>query len=283
MLPRLFSILAALLIASAAHSDPLPFPLPPTESVHAVSSSVRPLARRTTIPEARWGTKGGRNTWSLAALSALRGPASRLPEIVPDDIETWCPAYPSAGREDREAFWLGLVSALAKHESTYRPTAVGGGGLWYGLLQILPSTARLYGCQAGSGDALKDPRLNLACGLRIMAKTVSRDRVVSRNMRGVAADWGPFHSRTKREDMIAWTRAQPYCAGLPRSLKPVARPDAWGAPAVMASGELPQSDMVIALSDNGTILRPVDRSAEPVIATSGHDHRAPAGAYSRFE
>ena len=61
--------------------------------------------------------------------------------------------------------------------------------------------------------------------LRIMAVTVPRDGVVSAGMRGVAADWGPFHSRTKRTDMMKWTRAQPYCAGLARSLRPVARPE----------------------------------------------------------
>ncbi len=265
-----------MLVAGAAWSDPAPMPprlSTDAVSAQAVSASVRPQARRTVIPEARWGTSGGRSKWSLAALSALRGPANRLPEIVPEDISTWCPAYPSAGREDREAFWLGLVSTLAKHESTYRPTAVGGGGLWYGLLQILPSTARLYGCQAGSGAALKDPRLNLSCGLRIMARTVARDRVVSQNMRGVAADWGPFHSRKKREDMIAWTREQPYCAGLPRSLKPVARPDAWNEPSLMADlgttrPVLPTTDGVIAYSIDGAIV-PKLAMANPVIATSG--------------
>ncbi|WP_417719993.1 transglycosylase SLT domain-containing protein [Salipiger sp.] len=198
--------------------------------------SQRPVARRVTIPKARWGTKGGRNAWSMTVLSSLRGHASRLPDTVPADIATWCPAYPSASRENREAFWLGLVSALAKHESTYRPTAVGGGGLWYGLLQILPSTARSYGCQADSASDLKDPRLNLSCGLRIMARTVARDGVVSRNMRGVAADWGPFHSRQKREDMIAWTRAQDYCTGMSRSLRPVARPGTMDAPQLLAAG-----------------------------------------------
>ncbi|MBY6003593.1 transglycosylase SLT domain-containing protein [Salipiger bermudensis] len=262
MLPRLFTVLSALFFASAAWSEPAP--MPPGYSLQAVVHSVRPQERSMTIPEARWGTSGERGTWSLAALSALRGPASNLPEIVPEDIATWCPAYPSAGREDREAFWIGLVSALAKHESTYRPTAVGGGGLWYGLLQILPSTARLYDCQAGTGAELKDPHLNLTCGLRIMAKTVQRDGVVSQNMRGVAADWGPFHSRKKREDMIAWTRAQPYCAGLPRSLKPVARPDSWGEDAIMAA--LPAHDGVIAYSVDGAILRPTQ---DPIIATSG--------------
>jgi hypothetical protein len=47
--------------------------------------------------------------------------------------------------------------------------------------------------------------------LRIMAETVPRDGVVSAGMRGVAADWGPFHQGTKREDMRAWVSSQDYC------------------------------------------------------------------------
>lgn len=171
-----------------------------------------------------WSHRSEGDRWSRAALTALRSHASVLPRTVPKDIGDWCPAYATNDTGAREAFWIGLLSALAKHESTYRPAAVGGGGKWYGLLQILPATARGYGCKAASRDALKSGDANLQCALRIMAVTVPRDGVVSYGMRGVAADWGPFHSRSKRTDMMAWTRAQPYCAGLSRSLRPVARP-----------------------------------------------------------
>lgn len=228
---------AALAVAAPTMPRVSPHAMPDApESLQAVSVSRRPLARRVAIPKARWGTSGGRSTWSLAVLSSLRGPANALPDVVPADIDTWCPAYESGSREQREAFWLGLVSSLVKHESTFRPTAVGGGGKWIGLMQILPSTARLYGCQATNVEALKNPRANLACGLRIMARTVARDGVVSQNMRGVAADWGPFHSRKKREDMIAWTRAQSYCTGMGRSLRPVERPVSL-LPGIMAANE----------------------------------------------
>ncbi|MFW2542581.1 lytic transglycosylase domain-containing protein [Primorskyibacter sp. 2E107] len=182
------------------------------------------------IPKARWDKHGGKPSWSLAVLQSLRSHASDLPGTVPRDIADWCPAYPSASRQMREQFWVGLVSTLTKHESTYRPTAVGGGGLWYGLTQILPSTARLYGCKARSGAALKDPEDNLSCAMRIMAVTVPRDRVISAGMRGVAADWGPFHSRKKREDMRSWIRDQPYCKGLASSPRPIARPQDLLAP-----------------------------------------------------
>ncbi|MDJ0822071.1 MAG: lytic transglycosylase domain-containing protein [Paracoccaceae bacterium] len=192
-------------------------------SGQAVTASLRPNARSLVVPEARWGTGGGRIAWSMAVLSALRGHAQALPKMTPKDIASWCPAYPNAGTQQREAFWVGLVSSLVKHESTFRPTAVGGGGKWYGLTQILPATARGYGCRARTGAALKHPGDNLSCAMRIMAVTVPRDGVVSRGMRGVAADWGPFHSTRKREDMKNWVRKQAYCNGLSRSLRPVAR------------------------------------------------------------
>lgn len=198
---------------------------PDPASPQAVPVSLRPKARKLfVVPEARWDNIAGSRSWSMAILRGLRAHAADLPDLVPRDIANYCPAYPTAARPQREAFWVGLISALAWHESTHRPTAVGGGGRWFGLVQIYPPTARFYKCKARSGGALKDPEDNLSCALRIMAVTVPRDNVISRGMRGVAADWGPFHSRRKREDIMEWTRSQSYCQGLTRSLRPVARP-----------------------------------------------------------
>lgn len=161
----------------------------------------------------RWDFHPEGADWTQASLTALAAHGSALSEIVPSDISTWCPAYPDATRAQRDAFWTGLLSALAKHESTWNPRAVGGDGRWFGLVQISPGTARGYGCEARSGEALKDGPLNLSCAIRIMSVTVPRDGVVSAGREGVAADWGPFWSDRKRGDMISWTRAQPYCQG----------------------------------------------------------------------
>lgn len=159
----------------------------------------------------RWDHTPQGDVWTQAVMDALDSHGQNLTAIMPADIDTWCPGYRDADLEGRKAFWTGLLSTLTKHESTYRQTAVGGGGKWYGLTQILPSTARLYGCEARSGSALKDGSKNLSCAVRIMNKTVARDGVVSQGMRGVAADWGPFHSRKKRTDMITWMNQQNYC------------------------------------------------------------------------
>lgn len=183
-----------------------------------------PPARDGNLPRTRWEHVGGSALWTRAALAALKDHGKPLAEIVPRDIADWCPAYPDVSTSKRRAFWVGFLSALVKHESTYRSHAVGGGGRWYGLTQILPSTARLYGCRARSGGALKHGPSNLSCAIRIMTRTVTRDGVVSRGMRGVAADWGPLHSRSKRTDMMAWTRRQTYCKPM-ASVRPRVRPD----------------------------------------------------------
>lgn len=192
-------------------------------ALRAPKLSLRPQMRTDVIPVARWDHKAQSAQWTRAAMRALKSHGRPILQTVPRDIDAWCPAYRSADSTGRAAFWTGMMSALAKHESTYRPTAVGGGGRWYGLLQILPATARGYKCKATTPNALKQGPANLSCAVRIMATTVPRDGVVSQGMRGVAADWGPFHSRRKREDMRQWVRKQDYCRTL-KSLRPKARP-----------------------------------------------------------
>lgn len=201
----------------------LVFGVPARAEPEPVEPKLNVPARDGNIPRTRWEHVPGSLLWTRAALSALKDHGAPLASMVPADITDWCPAYPLAAADKRRAFWVGFLSALAKHESTFRPQAVGGGGRWYGLLQILPQTARGYDCRAGSGAALQHGPENLSCAIRIMAHTVSRDGVVSRGMRGVAADWGPLHSSEKRSDMMRWTRAQSYCKPL-SSVRPRARP-----------------------------------------------------------
>jgi len=187
---------------------------------------VRPVARDGDIPPTRWEHRPESDLWTRNALVALQTHGQALTNVVPRDIDEWCPGYRSAEPPARRAFWVGFMSALAKHESTYKPNAVGGGGKWYGLLQILPATARGYGCKARSGTALKDGSANLSCAIRILAVTVPRDQAIAikdSKWRGVAADWGPMRSSSKRKDMTGWLREQSYCA-VSKSVRPQLRP-----------------------------------------------------------
>lgn len=58
-----------------------------------------------------------------------------------------------------------LVHRLAVRESTHRPDA--RNGPYYGLLQILPATARGMGFRGTAGDLL-DPDINLQYGVKYL-------------------------------------------------------------------------------------------------------------------
>ena len=242
--PILAATLALALFAERAVADVAPLrpvprisamggPLPDgvSEAVPEVTPR-RPRARPMSLPRTRWETVPGSTLWTRAALSALKAHGRPLLEFVPEDIETWCPSYADQPLEKRAEFWVGFISALTRYESTFRPRAVGGGGRWHGLMQILPSTARLYGCRATTGAALQSGPANLSCAIRIITRTVRRDGVVGAGGRGgVAADWGPMVHSGKRETIAAYTRRQTYCRPLstmrPRP-RPAGGPDAGG-------------------------------------------------------
>ncbi|WP_380058387.1 transglycosylase SLT domain-containing protein [Falsihalocynthiibacter sp. SS001] len=177
-----------------------------------ISSCGSNAVEETPDPVMRWDHRPEAENWTAATLEAIETHQSILATFIPRDIKDWCPTYVDNSVDERALFWTGLISALAKHESTWNPQAVGGGSQWYGLVQISPATARGYGCNAKSSSALKNGEANLRCAIRIWSKNVPRDGVVAAGGGGVAADWGPFHYSKKREDMKAWTRAQSYCS-----------------------------------------------------------------------
>lgn len=228
-------------------------------SALAPAVSLRPVVRDTwSVPAARWDGHPRGPRWTAAVLAALRGPGAALLQTEPRDIHAWCPGYLEASPAQRAAFWTGLVSTLAWHESTHDPEAVGGGGRWFGLVQIAPGTARWRDCDVGTGNALLNGAANLRCGIRIMGITVPRDNVVAEGMRGVAADWGPFHSSRKREDMRNWVRQQEYCVAPVHQTRPVMRPDNLGVRAENSGGQ-PENSGVLIEALGGAPMRPVPR------------------------
>lgn len=162
------------------------------------------------LPPMRWDGRHNSEAWTKATLAALDAEGAVLMSRVPSDVMEFCPAYADQSPENRRAFWAGLLSALARHESSHDPKASGAGGRYLGLMQISPRTARGYGCSG----ALLDPRANMACAVRIAARQVARDNAIARaggGWRGVARDWMPMRSSAKRTEIANWTRRQSYC------------------------------------------------------------------------
>ncbi len=123
------------------------------------------------LPVMRWDHRPEATQWTEATLDALKSEGAVLASTVPMDVEHYCPDYATASVAERDAFWAGLFSAIAKYESTWNPTAKGGGGKYLGLLQISPATARYVGCDLSEGG-LTDGASNLACAVRIAANRV---------------------------------------------------------------------------------------------------------------
>lgn len=228
---RVLILLAGLGWAGAALADDDPRPAPRfmpvvEEDPIEFDRSGRPAARQNDLPRARWEHRRDGALWTRVALSAVSTHGAELLEVVPEDIADWCPAYPENGPDERAAFWAGLLSTLARYESTWDPNAVGGGGRWFGLLQIYPPTAEFRNCRVQTGLALKNGPNNLNCAVRIMAITVPRDNAISvqgERWKGVAADWGPIRNAGMRRDMQRYTRRQVYCRKL-ADVRPVSRP-----------------------------------------------------------
>ncbi|WP_282603839.1 lytic transglycosylase domain-containing protein [Paracoccus sp. PARArs4] len=193
--------LAALAVATACTQTP--------KAEEKAEVQVQEMALAQT-PPMRWGQQGS-SEWTRATLAALDREGATILSQVPQDINEYCPNYRELTQTGRRAFWAGLLSAVAKHESTYNPQASGGGGRWLGLMQIAPATWRHYGCTGN----IKNGADNMSCAVKIMSHQVGRDNAVAHDgdgWRGVARDWAPMRSDRKRADIAAWTSSQSYCS-----------------------------------------------------------------------
>lgn len=193
--------------------------------------AVGPAPRDNDLPRARWESRHNGALWTRVALAAVTTHGAPLLGVVPRDITDWCPAYPDQTPDNRAAFWAALLSTLSRYESTWNPSAVGGNGRWFGLMQIYPPTAEFRDCRVQTGEGLKRASDNLNCAVRIMAITVPRDDAISvkdTRWRGVAADWGPIRNDWMRRDMQRYTRKQNYCRAL-SEVRPKGRPDTQAA------------------------------------------------------
>ena len=106
----------------------------------------------------------------LAALSACAAPTPEVSRATPD----LTPLYPNETRELRERinYWAdhyqvprSLVQRVVIRESTHRPEA--RNGPYYGLMQILPATARGMGFRGAPSDLL-DAETNLKYGVKYL-------------------------------------------------------------------------------------------------------------------
>ena len=180
--------------------------------VPAKIADIKAMLPGAALPAMSWDHRPEAAEWTSRSLVAVAAKDEVLANRVPADIQGWCPGYEGNSVQERRAFWVGLISAVGKYESSWNPAASGGGGRYIGIMQISPKSARNYGCTATSSGALKDGAANLECAVQMVSYQVARDGVVAgKGNRGIGRDWMPFRKSAKRGEMAAWTSAQSYC------------------------------------------------------------------------
>ena len=163
-------------------------------------------------PAMGWDHRPEAEEWTVRTLAAVAAKDDVLASRVPADIEGWCPGYEGNSMADRRAFWAGLLSAVARYESSWNPAASGGGGRYIGVMQISPKSAANHGCAVTNAKGLKDGAANLECAVEMLSYQVDRDGVVAgKGNRGVGRDWMPLRKGDKRRALAAWTSTQSYC------------------------------------------------------------------------
>lgn len=186
-------------------------------------------AARADYPAAAWDAEPDGARWTAFAHAAVEQHGQSLLQTIPTDIEQFCPGFASRGEKDRQAFWVFLMSSLAKFESSYNPatsfdettvdtgmvTRDGAPIISRGLLQISRESANGYGCGIADPQQLHDPETNIVCGVRIFNRWIERDGVISgkegKRWRGLARYFSPFRSAKKLASMQADASRQPYC------------------------------------------------------------------------
>lgn len=103
------------------------------------------------------------------------------------DAKTFCPKYDSLKPAQRLEFWSVLMVAMAKRESSYKPTTTyqeafknskGEPVISTGLFQISYESTRQakYKCPGVTTESLKNPLQNIGCSVNILAHWVKNDK-----------------------------------------------------------------------------------------------------------
>jgi hypothetical protein len=116
---------------------------------------------------------------------------------IPGDVADFWAGYADADEDGRRQFWLMLISAVARMESSFDPNCVYHeppplGVDSIGLMQLSLGDT-VYGCAFTDEASVKDPEKNLRCSVKIIDRLVARDgRIGGDNdhrREGAAAYW----------------------------------------------------------------------------------------------
>jgi len=173
---------------------------------------------------AAWAKANADGTWTEITEKAVNG--SSLAARLPSDVKKFCPNYDKIGLSDRTRFWVGLLSAMARPESDFRPEKTleekfkdssGKRVISRGILQLSIESANLYGCEIKKAEELHDPPVNLNCAVKIMDRWVKDDGAIAtyrldREPRGGGRYWSVLReSNGWLPEISDFTKSLSFC------------------------------------------------------------------------
>lgn len=186
----------------------------------APSPEPAPVASPTPVVlKADWSNQA----WTEMLAKHLDTYGGEMLKVVPADVASYCPRFKDLSMAERKAFYVMLISSLARFESGFKPETTykeafkdsrGNYVISTGLLQISLESGRGYECPITKTDDLKDPSTNLQCGVLIARRWIVNDRTIasaSSPWRGMARYWSPFRKAERKAAMQAKTKALGFC------------------------------------------------------------------------
>jgi hypothetical protein len=132
--------------------------------------------------------------WTAVVVAAMEKNLSLLNQAK--DVNDFCPGYASAATDQQVVCWLRIVGGVVEYESSFDPNSIfkepDSGEDSIGLLSLSTTD-----CPAENTIAdLENPVSNLACGMQIMMRLISRDGYISGpdSERGAAAYWSTLRA-----------------------------------------------------------------------------------------
>lgn len=164
--------------------------------------------------------------WTAVVEAEVR--ANGLPLSNPIDAGRFCPAYVLLHTDERVRFWVALISAIAREESSFDPgsqkqeptiLASGKHEVSYGLLQLSPESAsqKAYRCGTMTAELLADPGTNLRCGTKQIAYQVQKTGTITSETKTwtgagkIFSTLWPDKQLGKVSAIIGFTKGLPFC------------------------------------------------------------------------
>lgn len=127
--------------------------------------------------------------WSAMVGAALDKYGAGILSAKPNDAAEYCPNFAKLNTQQKREFYIYLVSCMAEFESSFNPKATytekfadrnGVRVVSRGLLQISQESANgsSYKCGITDAQQLHDPKTNLTCGVKILARWIPSDAYI---------------------------------------------------------------------------------------------------------